>query len=158
MEFDAQTGCVDFIKGLYYPPCRSRVHSVRHIFIDQKGNKMAKPRILPDKNGKPLYVLLTNDEYQALKASPKAAPKGKPGKKAAPVSKRPAGKAGKSAKNVTPIRAQRERLGLSQAEVARRLGMTQGGYAVIEKSKTPRPVTVSKVAKALGVSVARLSA
>ncbi|MDR0587635.1 MAG: helix-turn-helix transcriptional regulator [Burkholderiales bacterium] len=118
---------------------------------------MAKPRILPDKSGKPLYVLLTVEEYAKLTGASKAASQNKSGK-AAVAGKRPVGRPSSGKGVVTPIRVQRERLGLSQAEVARRLGMTQGGYAVIEKSLNPRAATVSKVAKALGVSVAKLSA
>lgn len=119
---------------------------------------MAKPIILPDRQGKPLYVLLTIDQYAALTGASKTAVKstassGKSAKRAALPGKTAKGKSG-----VSLIRRQRERLGLTQTEVARRLRLTQGGYSMIEKSKKPRRVTVNKVAKALGVSPASLLA
>ncbi len=50
------------------------------------------------------------------------------------------------------IRAWREHLGLSQREVARRMGVSQPAYAKMEApDANPRLVTLKKIAAALGV-------
>jgi predicted transcriptional regulator len=53
-------------------------------------------------------------------------------------------------------RAWREHLGLSQAEVAKRLKITQAALSQIESGKSPRTATLKKLAKALGISVDQL--
>jgi len=52
--------------------------------------------------------------------------------------------------------AWREHLGLSQAEVAGRIGITQAAYAQMERVKKPRKATLEKVASALGLEVEQL--
>jgi DNA-binding XRE family transcriptional regulator len=54
------------------------------------------------------------------------------------------------------VRAWREHLGITQTEMAKRLGMTQAGYHKIEKSKSLKRDTLKSVAKALGVKVTQL--
>jgi DNA-binding XRE family transcriptional regulator len=54
-------------------------------------------------------------------------------------------------KDMTPIRAWREHLGLTQTEVARRLGISQSAYAQQEAKEPVRKSTREKIAKALGV-------
>ncbi len=50
------------------------------------------------------------------------------------------------------IRAWREHLGLSQREVAGRMGVSQPAYAKMEsRDATPRVATLKKIAAALGV-------
>ena len=50
------------------------------------------------------------------------------------------------------IRAWREHLGLTQEEVARRMGITQPAYAKLEGGKTqPRIATCKRLAAAMGV-------
>jgi DNA-binding XRE family transcriptional regulator len=56
----------------------------------------------------------------------------------------------------TPMRAWREHLGLTQAEVASRANMTQGAYAQMEKSAKPRRASLKKIAKAMGLTVEQL--
>lgn len=56
----------------------------------------------------------------------------------------------------TPMRAWREHLGLTQAEVARRAGITQAAYAQMENAEKPRRATLGKIAAALGVTVEQL--
>jgi DNA-binding XRE family transcriptional regulator len=60
-------------------------------------------------------------------------------------------------KEWTPMRAWREHLGLTQAEVATRAGVSQSAYAQMENAVNPRPATLKKIAAALGVSVEQLS-
>ncbi len=56
----------------------------------------------------------------------------------------------------SPMRAWREHLGLTQAEVAVRANMTQGAYAQMENSTKPRRVSLNKIAKAMGLTVEQL--
>jgi len=53
---------------------------------------------------------------------------------------------------MTLVRAWREHLGLTQEEVARRMGVTQPSYAKIEAGKTrPRIATFKRLATAMGI-------
>lgn len=52
--------------------------------------------------------------------------------------------------------AWREYLHMTQAEIARRMGVTQAAYAQMETANRPRKATLQKVALALGVSVEQL--
>lgn len=56
----------------------------------------------------------------------------------------------------TPVRAWREYLKLTQAEVAARLGISQPSYAKQENSETLRRPTLGKIAKAFGIAVEQL--
>ena len=56
------------------------------------------------------------------------------------------------------IRAWREHLGLTQDEVARRMGVTQPAYAKIESGKTqPRIATCKRIAAAMGIEWEQLT-
>ena len=56
------------------------------------------------------------------------------------------------------LKAWREHLGLTQAEVARRAGMSQPAYAKLEKpDANPRTATLRKIARALGISLEQLT-
>ena len=56
----------------------------------------------------------------------------------------------------SPMKAWREHLGLTQAEVASRLGVSQAAYAQTESAARPRRTTIQRVAAALGVQVEQL--
>lgn len=56
----------------------------------------------------------------------------------------------------TPAKAWREHLGLTQAEVASRLGISQPAYAQQESSDKLRKSTRDKIAEALGILPAQL--
>ncbi|WP_175672192.1 helix-turn-helix domain-containing protein [Burkholderia ambifaria] len=56
----------------------------------------------------------------------------------------------------TPLRAWREYLGLTQAEVATRLGISQSAYAQQESSEKLRKSTREEIAAALGITDAQL--
>jgi DNA-binding XRE family transcriptional regulator len=56
----------------------------------------------------------------------------------------------------SPMRAWREHLGLTQAEVAARANMTQGAYAQMENSAKPRRATLKKIATAMGLTSEQL--
>ncbi|QCP49654.1 helix-turn-helix transcriptional regulator [Trinickia violacea] len=56
----------------------------------------------------------------------------------------------------TPVRAWREHLGLTQAELANRLGITQSAYAQQEASERLRKSSREKIAVALGIKPCQL--
>ena len=56
----------------------------------------------------------------------------------------------------SPARAWREYLGLTQAEIAGRLGIAQSSYAKQEASNNLRKVSREKIAVALGITSAQL--
>jgi DNA-binding XRE family transcriptional regulator len=60
-------------------------------------------------------------------------------------------------KDMTPIRAWREHLDLTQTEVARRLGISQSAYAQQESNEPVRKATREKIAQALGIVAEQLA-
>ena len=56
----------------------------------------------------------------------------------------------------TPMRAWREYLGLTQAELAARLGVTQAAYAQTEAAARPRKASRARVAAAMRLSAEQL--
>ena len=59
-------------------------------------------------------------------------------------------------RGISPMSAWREHFGLTQAEVAGRIGITQAAYAQMERVNQPRKITLEKVASALGIEVEQL--
>jgi DNA-binding XRE family transcriptional regulator len=59
-------------------------------------------------------------------------------------------------RGVTPMAAWREHFGLTQAEVAARMGITQAAYAQVERVKQPRKVTLEKASAAMGLELEQL--
>ena len=55
-----------------------------------------------------------------------------------------------------PAKAWRTHLELTQAEVAKRMGITQGAYAQLEASENLRKTSRAKIAAALGVTDGQL--
>ncbi len=56
----------------------------------------------------------------------------------------------------TPMKAWREHLGLTQGEVAIRLGVSQSAYAQTESAARPRRTTLRRVAAAFGIQFEQL--
>lgn len=54
--------------------------------------------------------------------------------------------------DLSPAAAWRKHLGLSQAQVAERIGITQSAYAQQEQAANPRKATREKIALALGIA------
>jgi DNA-binding XRE family transcriptional regulator len=54
--------------------------------------------------------------------------------------------------DLSPAAAWRKHLGLSQAQVADRIGISQSAYAQQEKAASPRKATRQKIAVALGIA------
>ncbi len=57
---------------------------------------------------------------------------------------------------ITPLKAWREHLGHTQADIAAKLNITQFAYAQIEASKRPQKANKRKIADALGISLEQL--
>ena len=61
--------------------------------------------------------------------------------------------------DVPMITAWREHIGITQGELAARMGVSQAAVAKLEKpTANPRDATLKKVAEALGISLAQLEA
>lgn len=60
------------------------------------------------------------------------------------------------ADDIAPLRAWREHLGLTQVEVAVRLGISQPAYAQQENSARLRRTSRERIAAALGITAAQL--
>jgi DNA-binding XRE family transcriptional regulator len=56
----------------------------------------------------------------------------------------------------SPMAAWREHLGLTQADVASRIGIAQAAYAQMERVKQSRKATLEKVAAAMGLEAEQL--
>jgi DNA-binding XRE family transcriptional regulator len=102
------------------------------------------------KNGHPVFAVIPYDEY--LRAFPDQQPR-IPGKGNIPHEV-----VGLSIKKgFTLIRAWREYLGLTQNEVAGRMGVTQEALSQLETGgKKPRKATLEKLAAALGLKVEQI--
>lgn len=101
-------------------------------------------QILKDAKGKPAFVVIPYSEYLSLS------------KQNAPTI--PNAVVNKVInKDMTPIRAWREHLGLTQTEVARRLGISQSAYAQQEAKEPVRKATREKIAQALGIAAEQLA-
>lgn len=62
----------------------------------------------------------------------------------------------RTVEGASPARAWREHLGLTQVEVAKRLGVSQPTYAQLEGSETLRKSSRLRIAAALGILPAQL--
>ena len=97
--------------------------------------------ILRDSHGQPAFVILPVEEYECLVDKKRKEADYVP----AEVIER------MFLDNVSPVRAWREHLGLSQATVADRMGITQSAYSKIEIKPVIKQQTRIKLAKALGI-------
>jgi len=93
-------------------------------------------------DGKPAFVVLPYDEYMRLYESENELI--------------PNEVVSATVDGATPVRAWREYLKLTQAEVAARLRISQPSYAKQENSDKLRPASVTKIAAALGITTTQL--
>ena len=101
-------------------------------------------QIIKDSKGKPTFAVVPYAEYLSLTKN-----------RAPTIPNTVVGKVVN--KDMTPIRAWREHLGLTQAEVAGRLGISQSAYAQQEAKDSPRKATREKIAVALGIAPEQLA-
>lgn len=103
-------------------------------------------QILRDAGGHPAYAVIPFAEYQALKL-------GKP-KSESTIPNHVVNLA--LDKEISAARAWREYLELTQAQVAKRLGINQSAYAQLEAKTKSRKSTREKIAAALGIEAEQL--
>ena len=103
-------------------------------------------QILRDAGGHPAFAVIPFAHYQALV---KGRAKVEPGIPAPVVDLA-------MDNECSAARAWREHMELTQAEVARRMGVTQGAYAQLEAKKSIRKSSREKIAKALGIHESQL--
>lgn len=101
-------------------------------------------KIIRDHSGHPTFVQIPYDEYVAMSIKAQSG---------TPISVIRAVAAG-----TTPVRAWREYLGLSQGQVAKRMGITQPGFAQHERRDSNKLTlaTREKIAAAFGISIQQL--
>jgi DNA-binding XRE family transcriptional regulator len=100
-------------------------------------------------DGKPAFVVIPFDEYVRLFSKAPRIPEGDS------IPHEVVGMTIK--KGYTLVRAWREYLGLTQTEVARRMGITQAALSQMEAGeKQLRKVTLEKLAAAMGIGVDQL--
>lgn len=95
-------------------------------------------------DGAPVFVVLPYAEFQRLTGG-------------ATVGAIPHAVVSAEVDGASAIKAWREHLRLTQAEVAARLGVTQAAFAQTEAAARPRKVTLQKVADALGLTLEQLA-
>jgi len=101
-------------------------------------NAPTNVQILNDAKGKPAFAVIPYSEYLSLSKH-----------RAATIPNAVVDKV--INKDMTPVRAWREHLGLTQTEVARRLGISQSAYAQQEAKEPVRKATRERIAEALGI-------
>ena len=101
-------------------------------------------QVIVDADGKPAFVVLPYEQFRRMQGSYTQG--SVPNDIVNVVFER----------GVSPMTAWREHLGLTQVEVASRLGISQAAYAQMERSKQPRRATLEKVAAALGLETDQL--
>ncbi|WP_367454815.1 helix-turn-helix domain-containing protein [Snodgrassella alvi] len=104
-------------------------------------------QIIKNRSGAPEYVLVPFEEYlQLTKQSKINLAEGVPSQVVNLMFD----------KDITPARAWREYLQLTQEECARKLGISQAAYSQLETSNNPRKTTRNKLATALGINPEQL--
>jgi DNA-binding XRE family transcriptional regulator len=103
-----------------------------------------------DYHGKPAFVLIPWEEYKRIRPLLE-------GDKARSTGIPQAVVEAHVLSGVPMIRAWREHIGITQGELATRMGVSQAAVAKLEKlDAKPRSTTLKKVAEALGISAAQL--
>ncbi|ANH72794.1 helix-turn-helix family protein [Ralstonia insidiosa] len=94
-------------------------------------------QIINGPDGSPAFVVIPYDDYLAERAEARDLI--------------PHGVIERTIEGASPARAWREHLGLTQAEIAKRLGISQPAYAQQENSDRLRKSSREKIAGALGI-------
>lgn len=107
-------------------------------------NARTEFQVIVGADGKPAFVVVPYDQFHLMRGSRSQG--GVPNDVVTLVFER----------GLSPMAARREHLGLTQADVAQRIGISQAAYAQMERVKRPRRATLEKVAAALGVEESQL--
>jgi len=100
-------------------------------------------QIINGPDGTPAYVVIPYQDYLASYTEPDLIPNEVVGMVVN--------------EDATMVAAWRRYLGLTQVQVAKRIGITQSAYAQQEAARKPRQATLDKIATALGITVEQLS-
>jgi predicted transcriptional regulator len=106
-------------------------------------------QVIVGSDGKPEFAVIPFAEYEGLVSDARST-------KARKKELIPHEVVGLMVSGMSAARAWREHFGLSQAEVAKRLKISQAALSQIESAKAPRAATLKKLARALSVSVDQL--
>ena len=98
-------------------------------------------------NGEPTHVIMPIDQYLNLFGE---------GEPAVGWTVIPSEVGDMALDGASPLKAWRKHLGLTQEEVATRMGITRPAYTQMEKSDKPRRDTLEKAAQAFGIEFAQL--
>lgn len=105
-------------------------------------NARTNIQIINGPDGNPAFVVIPYQEYIACQAQ---------GERLIPHAV-----ISSTIDGATPVRAWREHLGLTQAELAARLGISQSAYAQQESSERRRKSSLQRIAAALGITPEQL--
>lgn len=111
-------------------------------------NALTNPQTIYNADGKPAFVVLPFDDYLRLTGKPWI-----PEEDGVPHEVVRMTLGGK----MSQARAWREYLGLTQEEVAARMGISQSALAQIEQASRPRITTLEKLAVALDIRLEQLA-
>ncbi|WP_411378807.1 helix-turn-helix domain-containing protein [Pseudomonas sp. MPB26] len=98
-------------------------------------------QVINDAAGKPVFVVIPYRQYLSQQSKGHLIP---------------GGVVDLIIEGLTPIRAWREYLNLTQQAAAERLGISQSAFAQQESVKKPRRATRARIAKAFGIDVRQL--
>lgn len=99
-------------------------------------------QVINDSDGRPAFVVIPHADFMRMYGREKNLV--------------PHDVVSRTVDGATPVRAWREHLGLTQTEVAARLGIAQPSYAKQETSERLRKTSRAKIAMALGISTDQL--
>jgi DNA-binding XRE family transcriptional regulator len=107
-------------------------------------NARTEFQVLMGKDGKPAFVVVPFDQFRRMKGG---FTHGSVPNEVVNLS---------FERGISPMAAWREHFGLTQADLAQRIGISQAAYAQMEHVKQPRKATLEKVAAAMGLEVDQL--
>jgi DNA-binding XRE family transcriptional regulator len=107
-------------------------------------NARTEFQVIVGANGKPAFVVVPYADFRKMKASFN---QGTVPNEVVNLS---------FERGVSSMAAWREHLGLTQAEVAARMSISQAAYAQMERAKSPRKATLENVALAMGLDAEQL--
>ena len=107
-------------------------------------NARTEFQVIIGANGKPAFVVVPYADFRKMKAS---FARGAVPNDVVNLS---------FERGMSAMAAWREHLGLTQAEIAKRMKVSQAAYAQMERAKAPRKTTLENVALAMGLEVEQL--
>lgn len=112
-------------------------------------NELTEVQTILDAKGHAAFAVIPYSEYEALLSHARLQTRRK-------ETTLPHEVVGLMVDDLSPARAWREHMGLTQAEVAARMRISQAALAQIESAQSPRKATRIKLAAALGIKAEQL--